>query len=200
MTGNIFARSSARVLIAFFVLLLTLAVTIGCEKTKSGVSNVSPVVGGAYLASIDVTGKDPGGNLQTTTVDDYPIWIMQDGAGVSYWGALGLAMEDKVVIDSKIENVWTGIDGLYVTSVYKGSAVETTAKLSVFTTYFAGDGSVLAGPVRTDFKFYNLTGPITLPVSTPTPSTIMEAPTLPVHDLTVEGMRGIHANYAPGSK
>lgn len=195
------SRTFTRIAASFLLLILIAAASCGKSYWDGHPEDTwsAPVIGGSYLASIDVTGPDSTGQLQTTTVNNYPIWIMVDGDGVSYWGALGSMGKNKVVIDSKIETTWTGIDGLYVTNIYHGVAVETSASMSMTTTYFTSDGAVLVGPVRTDLKFYNITGPITLPIVTPTPAafTDVETPQLPFYDLSMAGLRPFFAPHVP---
>lgn len=193
MTSRSSSGGISLLIVAIITFILVAAMGFaGCTGKTNTVLGTSPVTAGAYLATVSVTDFTDPANPVTSSYPNTSFWIMQDGPGVSYWGALGKEMSDRIVIDSKVENSPDPyVEGIFESFSYSGSATSSSGHLSFRTTYFTGDGSLLAGPTRMDYDVSNMTGPISLPFSTPTPAAMMaqDEPKVPVKDFSMNGMR-----------
>lgn len=195
------ARAVRFIKAVLFMAVLTLMVSACSDSTKT-VYTTSPVMPGAFLATVGVDYYNGDGEVLTYSYDNYPVWIMQQGDAVGYFGALGVAHRDRVVFDSKIDFLPDPfVTGLYYSYEYVGSVTpENGAVIMVLTTYYSGNGEKLAGPRRMVIKIFNLVGPVTLPAED-TASTNLVSDTdperPPFRDLSIAGMRAFTASRAP---
>lgn len=154
-----------RFFIAFFVIVLSLAGTLACEKSDP-LGTTSPTVQpGTYTGQATWT-EEFMGTKRVLKGENVQIWIQGQGSGINYFGVLGSILDGKIVFDSKTELLSDSLlPGIFYTTTFTGEADGPMATIVEITHFYYADGTEAVPPYQVTFRSFDLTGPRSLPAS-----------------------------------